>query len=300
MLLLAVAVVWGSTYLAAKNVVTPRTVIAILAIRFTLTAVAMAPLCAARLRKATRAEVLTGALFGTILAAILALETFGIAHTSATNAGLIISLTMVMTPMLDSVVTRSWLPGQFFAAAVVAVVGVALLASGSGLRAPSAGDLLVLAAAGVRAVHVTMMHRLSAHRAFDSLTLTFVQMSTAAAAFLLLSPLCGTPLFATAARLDASDWGDICYLALVGTVFAFLVQMWAVRSTSPSRVSLLLGTEPIWALAVGVLIGGDRLGTAGAAGALLVLVGAGWGQRVERRHRISDTDAPVKVIAEVG
>lgn len=34
-------------------------------------------------------------------AAVLLVETYGVAHTSAANAGLIISLTIVLTPLLD-------------------------------------------------------------------------------------------------------------------------------------------------------------------------------------------------------
>ncbi|MEC4018094.1 DMT family transporter [Streptomyces sp. H27-D2] len=292
-LLLLVAAAWGSTYLAAKELVTPSTVIAVLALRFLLTAVAMLPVCVRRLKSATRNEVLTGMLLGVILAVILLLETFGIAHTSATNAGLIISLTIVMTPLLDSAVSRSWLPPHFFVAAVIAVVGVSLLASGSGFRPPSAGDWLVLAAAAVRAVHVTVMHRMSARKQYDTLNLTYVQMATAAVLFCLAGPLAGDSVGALAPRLGPGQWAILLYLALIGTVFAFFVQMWAVRTTSPSRVSLLLGTEPIWALLVGILLGGDRLGAYGAAGAALVLVGAGWGQRIERQHREhSNHDSP--------
>ncbi len=55
--------------------------------------------------------------------------------------------------------------------------------------------------------------------------------------------------------------------------------MWAVRRTSPSRVSLLLGTEPLWAAAAGIALGGERLGALGLAGGALVLVGTAWGRR---------------------
>ncbi|WP_032793179.1 EamA family transporter, partial [Streptomyces sp. W007] len=67
--------------------------------------------------------------------------------------------------------------------------------------------------------------------------------------------------------------------------FAFFVQMWSVRRTSPSRVSLLLGTEPLWAAAVGISLGGERLGLLGAAGAVLVLAGTAWGRRGADRER---------------
>ena len=292
-LLVLVAAVWGSTYLAAKELITPSTVVAVLALRFLVTTVAMLPAAVGRLRRATRDEWLTGVLLGVILAVIFIFETYGIAHTTATNAGLIISLTIVMTPVLDSLVGRSWLPRRFFVAAVIAVVGVGLLASGSGLHAPSLGDLLVLAAAAVRAVHVTVMHRRSAQRRYDSYNLTVLQMATASVLFCLLSPAVGPSFLALVPRLDSGQWSDLLYLALIGTVFAFYVQMRAVRTTSPTRVSLLLGTEPIWALLIGVVLGGDRLGLVGAAGAVLILVGAGWGQRIERVHREEKTAAAV-------
>ncbi|MGE7435334.1 DMT family transporter [Kitasatospora sp. NPDC001175] len=290
-LLLLVAAVWGSTYLAAKELVSPSTVVAVLALRFLVTTAAMLPAGIARLRRAGRQEWLTGVLLGTILAVIFTFETYGIAHTSATNAGLIISLTIVMTPVLDSVVGRSWLPRRFFLAAVLAVVGVGLLASGSGLRAPSQGDLLILAAAAVRAVHVTVMHRRAARRQYDSYNLTLLQMATASVLFCALSPLVGTSFLALVPRLHPGQWSDLLYLALIGTVFAFFVQMRAVRTTSPTRVSLLLGTEPVWALLIGIAVGGDRLGLIGVLGAVLILLGAGWGQRIERVHRERKTAA---------
>ncbi len=115
---------------------------------------------------------------------------------------------------------------------------------------------------------------MSAEKKYDSLNLTYVQMATAAALFCSASPFVGESAWSVASRLGPDLWVVLLYLALIGTVFAFFVQMWAVRTTSPSRVSLLLGTEPIWALLVGVLLGGDRLGVYGVVGASLVLLGA--------------------------
>jgi drug/metabolite transporter (DMT)-like permease len=64
-------------------------------------------------------------------------------------------------------------------------------------------------------------------------------------------------------------------------VFPFFIQMWAVRRTSPTRVSLLLGTEPVWAAVIGVTLAGDALGPLGILGVVLVLAGTMWGQRLE-------------------
>lgn len=285
--LLVVALVWGSTYLTAKDLVEPATVVAVLALRFVVTVLAMAPFCVQRMRRTSRHEVRTGVILGAILAIEFALETFGIAGTSATNAGLIISLAIVLTPVMESLLTRTWLPPRLLVAGVVSVVGVALLASGSSFGAPTWGDGLVLAAATVRAVHVAATHRLSAGRRQDSITLTFVQLSVCAVVFCGLSPFAGDSLIEVVPRLAAGQWVELVYLALVCTVFAFVVQTWAIRLTSPSRVSLLLGTEPIWALVLGLTLAGDRIGWIGLVGAGAIVVGTQWGRRIEQRFRDS-------------
>jgi drug/metabolite transporter (DMT)-like permease len=292
LLLLLVAASWGSTYLVAKELVTPASVMALLALRMLLAAAVMAAIVIARRNRVTAAELGVGITLGVLLAAVFAFETFGIAHTSATNAGLIISLTMVFTPILESVASGRRLPSRFFLAALVAVAGVALLAGNGALRPPSLGDLLVLVAAIVRAVHVTTMHKLSAGRPMDSLHLTTVQLATCAGLFSVSSLFYGETLPEYVARLDPLGSALFLYLVLACTVFAFFVQTWAVRRTSPSRVSLLLGTEPIWAAVIGITIAHDGVGLAGYCGIALILAGTAWGRSVEQRHRLATQRPP--------
>lgn len=294
-LLLLVAGAWGSTYLVAKELTTERSVIAHLAVRMLAAALAMGLLLAGSRRRLSRAELHVGGVLGILLASVFVCETFGIVHTSATNAGLLISLTVVITPLLESLVARRWLPAPFFAAAAVAIVGVTLLAGGGALRPPSLGDALILLAAVVRAVHVVSMSRLTAGRQMDSVNVTTVQLATCALVFLAASVVGGVfgagssggdvTVAAYIASLSVGGWMLMLYLVVVCTVFAFLVQTWAVRRTSPSRVSLLLGTEPVWAAAVGVLIARDPVSPLGYAGIALILVGTAWGRRIEAARR---------------
>ena len=287
LLLLLVAASWGSTYLVAKELVTPESVVALMAVRMVLAAVVMAAIVAARSDRLTAAELRVGVVLGVLLAAVFAFETFGIAHTSATNAGLIISLTMVFTPTLESVVNKRRLPGTFFLAASVAVVGVALLAGNGALEPPSLGDLLILVAAIVRAVHVTTMQKLSSGKPMNSLNLTTVQLATCAALFSATSMFYGETIPQYVAQLDGAGWALFLYLVLVCTVFAFFVQTWAVRRTSPSRVSLLLGTEPVWAAIIGIAIAHDNVQLVGYVGMVLILAGTAWGRSIEQNHRLA-------------
>ena len=254
-----------------------------LALRMSATALVLGALLLLLRKRLTRSTFRVGIILGILLSAVFIFETFGISLTSATNAGVIISLTIIITPILESVVGRRRLGALFYFAGVLAIGGVYFLATGGGFTGLGLGDLLILVAACARAVHVMFMHRMPSRQSIDSLTLTFVQMLTCAVIFLAASSVWGMPSWSYALSLGAGSMAWMAYLVVICTVFPFFIQMWAVRKTSPTRVSLLLGTEPVWAAIIGVAIAGDRLGPTGIIGVALVLVGTMWGQRLELR-----------------
>lgn len=284
LVLLMVALVWGSSYLAAKTAIDGSPVLLVLFMRYLLAALASVPLVLATARQRTRwsrEEIRIGSVLGLTQAAVLVLEMYGVAHTSAANAGLLISLTLVITPLLDRSGGRGPLPARFFLAAALCVVAVGLLTSAHGLRVPGLGDALMLAAAVVRAGHVALVGRLTTGRSPRPLQLTSLQTIVGAA--LCLPAAAGDlPVLAHA---TAGTWAQLAYLALFCSVFAFLAQTWAVQRTSASRASLLMGTEPVWAAAVGVVLGGERLTVLATLGAVLMIAGTYWGQAIERAHR---------------
>lgn len=283
-LLLGVAAVWGASFLAAKNLAEQTGVTTAVALRFLVAAVATAVVCLARRERLPRGRGLIIAVaLGCSQAAVIGLETWGVHLTSATNAGLLISLALVLTPVLEGLAARSWLPRSYFVAAVAAVVGVALLVSEGGLRTPAAGDGLVIAAAVVRALHVTASARLTRHRTEGTLGVVLVQMAVCAAVF---TTAAGPDLPVGIAALDLAGWANVLFLGLFCSVFAFVVQLWAVRRTSASRASILMGTEPVWALLIGVVIAGEAIGALGICGAVLIVAASYAGQAIERRHRL--------------
>ncbi|MFJ5268522.1 DMT family transporter [Streptomyces sp. NPDC088358] len=277
--LLLVAAVWGASYLAAKDVTTARTVIAVLVLRFAIALPVLVAVGWRSLRALSAAQWRGAAVLGLILSGIFLLETYGVVHTSATNAGLVISLTMIFTPLAEAAVNRVRPARGFLAAAGVSVLGVVLLTQSGGFTRPSPGDLLMLLAAVARTGHVLVMSRSKAVRGAGALPLTTVQLGTAVLVFALLSAGADTTPWAAAADFGAREWAGLLFLAVFCTLFAFFVQMWAVRRTSPSRVGLLLGTEPLWAAAAGIALGGERLGAAGLLGGVLVIAGTVWGRR---------------------
>ena len=283
LLLLGVAVVWGSSYLAAKVLTDHGSVFSLLAFRFLFASLIMIVVWAVRREGfLDRRGLLVAIMFGITQAGILSLETWGVKYTSATNAGLIISMTIVFTPILESVWMKRWLPRGYFIAATVAVLGVVLLVSGGGIAQLNWGDALMLAAAVTRSIHVTAMGRLTAGFTYGSVSITLVQTLVCAVLF----TAADLPGLVASAQSDGLwEWLDVLYLAAACTVFAFLVQLWAIRRTSAARVSLLLGTEPIWAVIVGVGLGSEVLTWVGIVGALFIVGGSYRAQGIELVHR---------------
>jgi drug/metabolite transporter (DMT)-like permease len=281
---LATAIFWGGSYLAAKDLTEHASVNSILAFRFTAAAIIMTLIVLARGNKFSKADWQLGALYGVAVGTIMQIETNGIKLTSATNAGLIISLTIIFTPILESIWSRSWLPRKFFIAAVGAIVGVALLVSGNGFKEPNFGDLLMLGAAVLRAITTTAQGKLAEGRKVSSFNVTVVQLTVCGLSYLAID-FGGTVNLIT--EFETAQWLNMAFLVLLCTVFGFVALQYGILRTSPSRASLLLSTEPIWAVLTATVFGGEQLFFVGFIGAALIIGCSYWGLGIEKRYRLA-------------
>jgi drug/metabolite transporter (DMT)-like permease len=112
--------------------------------------------------------------------------------------------------------------------------------------------------------------------------MTLIQSLTCAVIF---SALSFNDMKMAVSNFAPAQWYGLLYLSLLCGLFSFLANLWAIRRTSASRAGLLLSTEPIWAVVVGITVGGESLAALGVVGALLILGSTFWGQRIESRHR---------------
>jgi drug/metabolite transporter (DMT)-like permease len=282
LVLLAVAIVWGASYLSAKAITPYATVPAMLSVRFAIATLAMVAIWLIRRKKFSKTDLVLGTIFGLTQSAIMSVETFGLKITSATNAGLLISLTIIFTPIMESAWNKRWLPRSFFLAAVGAIVGVALLVTGNGIQEPNLGDVLLFVAAIVRAVHVTAQSVLTKNKEASSFNMILMQCLTATVVFFVFDV---QGAFDAIESFGPAQWAGTLFLALFCSVFAFVAQLWAIRRTSASRSSLLLATEPIWAVVIAVVFGGETLALLGIIGAIVIIASTYVGQGIESRHR---------------
>ncbi|MDM0018263.1 DMT family transporter [Variovorax saccharolyticus] len=271
LMLLAVAAVWGSSYGVVKSALAFYPVLGLLTLRFGLTFVLLAP--ALRSLRGAGARTL-GGVFGTglLLLGIFVCETFGVLLTSAANAAFLISLCVMLTPWVEWLWLGRRPTGVEGAAVLLSLAGAWLLAGG-GEMAFNAGDGLILLAALLRAVNVCATRRLMQRPGLSPLALTAAQSGVVAAGCAALAWTAAPPDWPPLPSLAGHDafWASVLYLVLACTLFAFFAQNHAVRRSSPTRVALLMGSEPAFGALFACLWLGERISAASWAGGGLIV-----------------------------
>lgn len=107
--LLLVAMVWGTSYGVAKGALAFYPVLGFLAVRFILTFTLLLPALLRAGRTQQHDALRAGAPLGALMLLSFLCETFGVAHTQASNAAFLISLCVVSTPFAEW--WREWHPG---------------------------------------------------------------------------------------------------------------------------------------------------------------------------------------------
>jgi drug/metabolite transporter (DMT)-like permease len=275
-MLLLVAAVWGGSYAVAKQATQQLPVLEFIALRFGLTFVVLLPALRPLFNAQWRQGLAVGGLLGANLLAIFLCETFGVSLTTASNAAFLISLCVALTPFVEWWLLRQKPAQRVFWAAGLSAVGAALLSATSPADISVGwGDGLMVVAAFLRAVMVCMTRRLAGRHSMPALTLTAVQSGVMALGAMTISLVASKGAWHMPPA-TASFWWGMAYLVLLCTVFAFFAQNHAASRSSPSRVSLLMGSEPVFGALIAVYGFGERIGAWGWAGGLLIVLAAWW------------------------
>ncbi|WP_321924482.1 DMT family transporter [Paraburkholderia guartelaensis] len=270
LLLVAVALIWGTSYGVVKGALLVYPVLGLLALRFGITFVLLSPALRG-LRHVTWREWIGVLGAGVLLLGIFLAETFGVSLTNASNAAFLISLCVVLTPLVEwAWLKRAPRPVEW-AAAGVSLLGALLLTGGHVAASP--GDLLVVLAALLRALTTCAVKRVMKSGAVPALTVTAVQSAVVsigcAALALAVAPEQWQPL--PTWQGHGVFWGSVMYLVVGCTLFAFFVQNYAVSRSSPTRVALLMGSEPVFGALFACVWLGERLTLAAWIGGMLIV-----------------------------
>jgi drug/metabolite transporter (DMT)-like permease len=262
--LVGICSVWGLTFVMVQDAIDLLPTMAFLAYRFIPATLIVAIVFRSALRRLPASGWRAGLLMGSFLCAGYIFQTLGLEKTTASNAGFITGLFVVLTPVLGATFLRERITRLAWAAAGLSLVGLYLL-SGIGGQLNLRGDGLVLVAAFALSAHILATAR--AVRRYDVGALLAVQLG-----------VCGVvPLILAAAggKLEAPSggtvWSALIVTSLIASALGFFVQTFAQQHAPPARTALILACEPAFAGLFGWLLADDRLSATGWLGAGLIM-----------------------------
>jgi drug/metabolite transporter (DMT)-like permease len=293
--LLLTPVLWGATFPATKIALRTLPVPTFMAWSRVLGLLAILALLPVLRRADMDRRVAFGGVIGPglVLGGLMfvgyLLQTEGQARTSATNAGFITGLYVVLAPILAAAFLRYRVTRATWLAVLLSVAGLTLLSVRDlGEIRIHAGDLLVLAGAVAWAGHITAVGYFSPR--LPTWTLSLAQMGVTAGLHLSLAGATGLRV---EDALSASVWPLLVLTGVLGSGVAFTIQILGQRTITATRAVVLLAGETLVAAAVSAVWTGERLAAHQWVGASLVLAAMAYSELSARRPRATRVDAAV-------
>jgi len=295
MILLLVAATWGSSFVAQRVAALSMGAYLFTGLRFLLGALILLPFAwrspggqpQAHLRPWSR-DLPGIVLAGLLLFGGISFQQVGLRDTTASNAGFITGLYVVITPMVLATVS-AW-PGRqarlprrvVWIAALLSAAGLFLLSTGGRLSlAP--GDNLVLAGAVFWAFHVIWIGRLV--QRLDALHVALGQdlvcglLSVGVHAARPLGLVVGLAFEGGAFPQSTLAWWPIAYTGVFSIAIGYTLQAVGQRVAPAADAAIILSLEAVFAALFGWLLLDERLSAVQLIGCALMLAGMLLAQR---------------------
>ena len=266
-LLLATAA-WGSTFVVTKSSLSELAPASFLLWRFGLAAVVLLVVSARRASALSATDLRRGVWLGVFLGAGFLLQTTGLQDTSAGVSGFLTGSSVVMVPVVASLVFASPVNSSGWIAVGLSAVGLVLLTSGGG-AVVTTGAALTLAGAACFAGHITALSEWATPA--NALGVTTVSVAVAAG----LSAVAAVATGQLSAPRTGAGWVSVLYVAVVATCLGLAVQAWAQGALSAVTAAVIMTMEPVFAAGLAVGVAGEVLPAAAWLGGVLVVASMG-------------------------
>ncbi len=284
-------VVWAVNFIAAKIGLLYLPPLAMASFRVVLAGAVMAPvylLCSGlpafaeaanfRLRRFTARDLWTFLYLGFFVMVNQMCFTIGLYFTHISHAAVIVGLGPIYILILAVLLGLERATGHKVVGMVIALVGVAVLASENGISAHSAsleGDVITMTGSIGFAIYVVLGKRLSGK--YDSLTMTAFNHFAGALIVLPLAIREARALHvAHLWQLPWRAWAALLYMAIFGSALAYVFYFWLLRYLEASQLSGFTYLLPVLATILGILWLGERGSWSQVLGGVLALGGVYW------------------------
>lgn len=270
--------VWGSTFLVVRVAIAAIPPLLMCGLRLALAGAMLLVWARATGAAWPRGEQWrNAALVGILLPGIgNASVTIGVAHVPSGLVALLVSTIPLWMALLSWLGSHGDPPGrQALAGLVLGFAGIALLI-GPGIATGHDATLspvwsLVPVLGSLSWAWGSLWSRRASQPA-SPLMSTAVGLLAAGVGLVLVSAAVGDVARWNAAATPASAWLALLYLAVFGSVLGFTAYLYLLRRVAPSVVSTYAFVNPVVAMALGIVFGGETLTPRTLAAAAVVLV----------------------------
>lgn len=281
--LIVITMIWGFTFLVVHTAMTVSGPLFFVGLRF-LVAAAIGVLVFRRsMRGLTRHDVHAGAVIGFCILLGYGLQTYGLQTIGVSKSAFITAMYVPLVPVLQWIVFKRPPPLMGWVGAMLAFVGLVLLAGPEGGSiSMSAGELATLLGALAIAGEVIFIGYFAGR--VDVRRVTVMQLLIAGICAWTSMPLAGE-------SIPAFSWVWLSAAVGMGTA-SILIQLtmnWAQKSVSPTRATVIYTGEPVWGGVAGHMAG-ERLPLMALVGGVMIVLGVLVGElkpvRWRRRARV--------------
>lgn len=249
--LIAMVIIWGVNFSISKIALATVPPLAFNALRFPLASLLLLGVMAAqgRIGLPARGEVtrvLVVGLLGNVLYQICFI--FGLDHTSAGNASLLLAGTPIVTALLSAALGHERVRARTWVGVSCTFIGIALIVAG-GVRAVDAhgsiaGDLLMLGASVTWAVYTVGSRPLVDRHGAIMVTAWTLWVGTIGIVIVGIPEL----LRLNWSTLQAPTWGAIAYAGLLSIGLSYIFWYYGVGQLGNTRTSSYSNVTPVVAL----------------------------------------------------
>ncbi|MDO9555847.1 MAG: DMT family transporter [Atribacterota bacterium] len=266
--LLIIVIIWGSTFALIKGVINIIPPYTYLTYRFLLAALILILIFWKKMKEINIMILKKGSLIGIFLFLGYTFQTVGIKYTTATKAGFITGLSVVLVPIISHFFIKEKINRNSAIGVVLAFAGLWFLNYSSSFSF-NLGDFLVLLCAVSFAMHIISVGLFS--KKLDYVLLAITQITVVFVLSLLMALIFERP--AIHLSYSSNIWWSIVITGVFATALAFYMQNRFQRYSTATKTAIIFSGEPIFAAVFAYFLLGEKVGLIAWIGGLLIIFG---------------------------
>ncbi|GAX87934.1 conserved hypothetical protein [Lebetimonas natsushimae] len=260
-LLILTAIFWGSTFILMKKAIEDLPTFSFLFARFFLAFLLMLLIFYKKI-SFQKEDIIAATILGSINFVAYATQTYSLNYVPSNIVAFITALFVVFTPMFSYILFKRKIKTNSIIGVFIAVIGLYLLTL-SGKLVFNVYEIYPLLCAIFCGLHVSVTDAFS--KKYNIYTLVTFQFLMVALLSILFVPFESHNIRITPVVIFA-----LFITSFFATVFAFFVQTYAQKYTSPTKTAIIFALEPVTAALFGIIYG-ERLTFLQIIGGLLVI-----------------------------